>query len=175
MQMTILIVTLVGMLVIAAIFLKAVSAGATAADGDTPPRDTDRLRSRLISALLVGGVIVTVASLWQWPHSVSASSEPVTVNVTGGQWYWEIDKETLPAGTPIIFNVHTKDVNHGMGIYNAAGRLVVQIQGMPGYVNRVRHVFDTPGAYRVLCMEFCGLAHHDMVSAFVVSARGKGE
>ncbi|MFT5486354.1 MAG: cytochrome c oxidase subunit 2 [Paracoccaceae bacterium] len=173
MQMTILIVTLFGMLVIAAIFLKAVSAGTTAATEDTPPQDTDRMRMRLVLALLAGGVVVTFASLWQWPHSVSASSQTVSVNVTGGQWYWEIDKETLPAGRPIVFSVHTKDVNHGMGIYNAAGRLIVQIQGMPGYVNRVRHVFDQPGRYRVLCMEFCGLAHHDMVSEFVVSASGK--
>ena len=171
--MTVLIVTLVGMLVIAAIFLRAVGGRATSASETSPPVDTDRMRLRLISALLVGGVVVTAASLWQWPHSVSTSSQPVMVNVTGGQWYWEIDRETIPAGKPIIFNVHTKDVNHGMGIYNAAGRLVVQIQGMPGYVNRVRHVFDNPGPYRVLCMEFCGLAHHDMISEFVVSASGK--
>jgi cytochrome c oxidase subunit 2 len=39
---------------------------------------------------------------------------------------------------------------------------------MPGYINKVEFVFDNPGQYRVLCMEFCGVGHHDMNDEFEV-------
>jgi cytochrome c oxidase subunit 2 len=37
-----------------------------------------------------------------------------------------------------------------------------QTQAMPGYMNRLRVTFDQPGTYTVLCLEFCGMAHHRM-------------
>lgn len=40
---------------------------------------------------------------------------------------------------------------------------------MPGYVNRLVHTFDRPGRYRLLCLEFCGVVHHDMVAEFEVT------
>lgn len=113
---------------------------------------------------------MTAASLWQWPHDVRAEAGSVTVNVTGAQWSWEIDRDSVPLGKTIVFNVHAADVNHGMGIYDDEGRLLAQTQGMPGYVNQVRYVFERPGTYRVLCMEFCGIAHHDMIGQFEVAA-----
>ena len=68
----------------------------------------------------------------------------------------------------MIFNVYSKDVNHGMGVADPSGTLLFQTQSMPGYINQVRHVFNEPGTYRVLCMEFCGVAHHDMTDEFTV-------
>ena len=50
---------------------------------------------------------------------------------------------------------------------------LAQTQGMPGYVNQVRYVFERTGTYRVLCLEFCGIAHHDMIGQFdVVASEG---
>ena len=57
-----------------------------------------------------------------------------------------------------------------MGVYDEETRLLFQTQGMPGYVNKVSYTFDKPGTYRVLCMELCGVAHHDMISEFTVVA-----
>ena len=37
---------------------------------------------------------------------------------------------------------------------------------MPGYVNRLRLRLDKPGRYKVLCMELCGMQHHEMRGAF---------
>lgn len=167
MQTIVLLVSLAGMAVVAGAFIVAVRASGAAAE---VPADTERRRSRLLWGLIVLGVVVTAGTLWQWPHDVSAGSGAVTVNVTGAQWSWEIDRETVPANTVIVFNVHATDVNHGMGIYNEAGTLLTQTQGMPGYVNQVRYVFDEPGMYRVLCMEFCGVAHHEMIHEFEVVA-----
>jgi len=60
-----------------------------------------------------------------------------------------------------------KELEHTV---DPSGTLLVQTQGMPGYVNKVRYVFRRPGTYRVICLEFCGVAHHDMNDSFEVVA-----
>lgn len=167
MHMTILLVSLAVMALVAGAFIAAVRASRATKE---PPPGVERRRGGLIWSLLILGIVVTAASLWRWPHDVRADSGAVTVNVTGAQWSWEIDQGAIPAGATVIFNVHTKDVNHGMGVYDPHGRLLAQTQGMPGYVNQVRYVFEQPGTYRVLCLEFCGIGHHDMTNAFEVVA-----
>lgn len=170
MQMPILIVSLAAMALVAWFFVGAVRASGAGAQGGA---GTEKARSRLIWGLLIVGIAVTAASLRPWPHDVSADAGTVAVNVTGAQWSWEIDRETVPLGKTVVFSVHTRDVNHGMGVFDEAGTLLVQIQGMPGYVNQVRYVFERPGTYRVLCLEFCGVAHHEMNGSFDVVA-GEG-
>jgi cytochrome c oxidase subunit 2 len=48
-------------------------------------------------------------------------------------------------------------------------RIVAQTQAMPGYTNILRYTFSQPGTYQVLCLEFCGLAHHDMKAEIAVA------
>lgn len=160
MQMMVLAIALVFMTVVAMAFFSAVRASGAAVQISDPESE----RTRLIWAMLALGAVVTMASLLHWPHAVAKGADTVTVNATGYQWYWEFDREEVPAGKPIVFNVHTKDVTHGLGVVSPSGRLLFQTQAMPGYVNKVEHVFDQPGTYRVLCLEFCGTAHHDMTS-----------
>jgi cytochrome c oxidase subunit 2 len=69
---------------------------------------------------------------------------------------------TVPVGVVVEFRVTTLDVNHGFSLYAPDGSLMAQTQAMPGYVNRLRVVFDKPGMYTVLCLEFCGMSHHRM-------------
>jgi cytochrome c oxidase subunit 2 len=68
----------------------------------------------------------------------------------------------------VEFEVSSKDVNHNFAIYNSAGELVAQVQSMPDYTNRLFHTFDAPGHYYVLCLEYCGVAHHAMNAEFDV-------
>lgn len=167
MQTTVFIVSLILMAVVALVFWRAVRA----VDADTELQNVDKRRNGFIWALLVFGVAVTVFSLREWPHAIAAGNDVVTVNATGGQWFWEIDRTVVPAGQTIVFLLHAKDVNHGFGIADSSGQLLFQTQAMPGYVNKVAHVFDTPGTYRVMCLEFCGVGHHEMNDTFKVVAR----
>ncbi|GJL98344.1 MAG: hypothetical protein DHS20C07_00240 [Methyloligella sp.] len=128
-------------------------------------------RKKYIWAMFFIGIIVTFASLWRYPHTISNSTQAQAINVTGAQWYWEIDKEEVLLNKPVVFNVHTTDVNHGMGVLNSDGKLMFQTQAMPGYVNKVEHVFTKPGEYKVICLEFCGVSHHDMITEFQVVAK----
>ena len=72
-------------------------------------------------------------------------------------------------GENVVFNVTAIDVTHGLGIYDPDMRLITQTQAMPGYTNSLAVTFDAPGTYKLLCMEYCGLAHHGMVSEFTVT------
>ena len=171
MQTIILAITLVLMAVISIIFWRVVGAvNASSALSDTGSR-----RSKIFWALVVLGVLVTAGSLRQWPHAVAAGDEVVQVNATGDQWSWKIDTRKVPVGKKVVFNLHTNDVNHGFGVADQSGRLLFQIQAMPGYINKVTYVFDKPGPYRVMCMEFCGVGHHDMNDEFEVVTNQGGK
>ncbi len=73
-------------------------------------------------------------------------------------------------GRPVEFRVTAGDVNHGMGVYDETLRLLVQVQAMPGFTNRLVYTFAEPGTYRLLCLEYCGLAHHGMIAELKVTA-----
>jgi cytochrome c oxidase subunit 2 len=129
-----------------------------------------RIRARGFWLLLVGLPI----SVWLFrenPYTAEAAA-PQVINAVGYQWYWELDRDEVTAGKPVEFRFTSADVNHGFGIYDAAGTLVAQTQAMPGYVNRLIHVFEAPGTYQVLCLEYCGLAHHAMTAEIQVTAGG---
>lgn len=162
MQMLVLAISLAIMAVVAWAFWAAASGAGSGAEG------AEGRRNPLIIGLAVIGVLVTAASLRPWPHAAAAGA--AVINVSGGQFYWEIDAETVPLGVPVAFNAHTTDVTHGFGVMDASGRILLQVQAMPGYVNRVDYTFDAPGLYRVVCLEYCGIAHHDMQTEFTVAA-----
>ncbi|CAD0186994.1 hypothetical protein RUESEDTHA_03905 [Ruegeria sp. THAF57] len=163
MQTTILLITLVLMAGVLTLILRTVRA----TDGPAPSQTVNRTRSWLIWAMIAGGVIISVASLREWPHA-DAGGDALVVNVTSGQWWWDTDTTEIPLGQQVEFRVTTEDVNHGLGIYDPDMRLVAQVQAMPEYINKLVHTFDEPGTYQILCMEFCGIAHHDMTYEFDV-------
>ena len=163
MQTTILLITLGLMAATLVLILRSV----LATNGPPPSENAPKMRIRLLYAMVAFGVVVSVASLREWPHA-SAGSDAMVVNITSGQWWWETDTTEIPLGQQVEFHVTSDDVNHGLGIYDPDMRLVVQVQAMPTYTNKIVHTFDQPGTYQILCMEFCGIAHHDMAYEFDV-------
>jgi cytochrome c oxidase subunit 2 len=120
---------------------------------------------------LVGVFVPTIAfSLTRTPYPSAGQTAAVVVQATGHQWTWDVAPDTVPARELVEIRVTGADVNHGLGVYDLNDRLITQAQAMPGYTNVIRHTFATPGTYRILCLEYCGLGHHTMVSKLVVSA-----
>lgn len=74
----------------------------------------------------------------------------------------------IPSGRLVEMRVSSLDVNHGLGIYSAGGQVLAQTQAMPGYVNRLLVRFDKPGKYKLICLEYCGVAHHRMLGELTV-------
>ena len=167
MQSYVLVISLLLMIVVAAVFWWVVGHSAANAQHE-PIGHVEGYRSGLFWGLVVLGVVVAVGTLRPWPYGVSAADDAVIVTAAGSQWSWEIAPQEVPAGRPIVFKVTSSDVNHGFGIYDSDGTMLFQTQAMPGYVNQVQYTFTKPGQYRILCMEYCGLVHHDMIDKIEV-------
>lgn len=132
-----------------------------------------RIRAVLFWTLVVLATPTMLYSLTSLPYSEAAVSgdqkSAQVVDAVGHQWYWTLSRNTVAAGTPVEFRVTSADVNHGFAIYDSAMNLVAQTMAMPEYVNTLRHTFDEPGTYQVLCLEYCGLIHHNMIAEIQVS------
>ncbi len=126
--------------------------------------------------LFAFGLIVLVAgnyrALVALPFVTPAPSGAVQrVDVVGEQWSWKIAPAEVKVGEPVEFHVTSKDVNHGFGLYDEGLRVLAETQAMPAYTNVLRYTFTRPGTYRILCLEYCGVSHHDMMTEIAVIAR----
>lgn len=162
MQASVLVISLSLIGLVAVLFAWVVLNSTIQAEPAPDKAALERRRVFLIWGFVVLGFVVTYASLKTWPHDARASEDTVEVDVIASQWSWEISRNEVPLATPVVFNVGSRDVNHGIGVYDPDGTLLFQTQAMPGVTNRVRHTFAKAGTYRILCMEYCGLAHHGM-------------
>jgi len=129
------------------------------------------LRKRWLALLLVIGVLVFGISLFDLPYASGSGSGRTLVKVTGGQFFWSLTPDQVPAGAKVRFNVTSIDVNHGFGLYDPHGHLIGSVQAMPGYHNKLDLTLNEPGRYMIRCMEFCGLNHATMEGSFTVVRR----
>jgi len=129
------------------------------------------LRKRWLALLVVVGVLVLGISFFELPYASGGAAGRTVVKVTGGQFFWSLDPDRVPAGTRVRFDVTAVDVNHGFGLYSPRGHLLGQVQAMPGYHNKLDLTLDEAGVYRIRCFEFCGLNHATMDGSLTVTAR----
>jgi cytochrome c oxidase subunit 2 len=113
-------------------------------------------------------------------HNIAAlsSKNPVTIQVIGHQWWWEVRYEAtqadetvitaneihVPLGQPVVIKTSSTDVIHSFWAPNLHGKRDL----IPGYENALWIQADRPGVYRGQCAEFCGHQHAHM--AFYVIA-----
>ena len=177
-QDTVWIIALVGMGLITLGFLHVINQAGKPADDDATRKSahtSNVLRRWLFGILLVLFVGGSYATLRQFP--IPSQHTPLgihqVVDVVAKQWSWDINPNQVNADSPVEFRVTSTDVNHSFAIYAPDGRIVTQTQAMPGFVNKLVYTFTQPGSYRVLCLEYCGVAHAGMASEItVVAANG---
>ncbi|MGH8462242.1 MAG: cytochrome oxidase [Stenotrophobium sp.] len=177
MQNEVWVITLAGIGLVTLAFVWVIVQSTKAPASDQRQKTADSIRRWWFLALVVAGIGIAYATLKPFPiANQSANSQNAQiVNVVGHQWYWELSPAEVKADIPVEFDVTSADVNHGFAIYGPDDRIVTQTQAMPGYTNRLLHTFAQPGKYRVMCLEYCGLAHHAMITQFEVVADSKGE
>ena len=134
--------------------------------------DTARFGRRETAWLVIMVVALfalLMGTIFYVPYGESAGPNKQVVRVTGVQFAWSISPAEVKAGTPVEFLAHTEDVSHGFGVYRD-GALQFQANMITGQTQKIVHTFDEPGTYDVLCMEFCGVKHHEMISTLEVTA-----
>jgi cytochrome c oxidase subunit 2 len=104
------------------------------------------------------------------------SDTQCVINVTGQQWWWEVDypvqdgcggisepiitsgQMVIPTGTKVLVRGTSRDVIHSWWIPRLNGKRDM----VPGRVHTNRLEADEPGIYAGQCTEFCGLSHANM-------------
>jgi cytochrome c oxidase subunit 2 len=131
----------------------------------------------------VGGVaapiVILVALFGLTLHTLPATSPSagttgLTIDVTGRQWFWDVEYPAsgvrtanelhVPVGRTVNVKVTSADVIHSFWV----PELNRKIDVIPGQTNSLRLRADRAGVYRGQCAEFCGLQHAHM--AFLVVA-----
>lgn len=142
-----------------------------------------KVRGRYLAGLSGALLILLFITLQSLPYEQYQDKADVEVTVAGYQWSWRIaegdyngdlaqftgtNEITLPVNKNIKFAVKSNDVNHNFAVYDDDGLIVTQTQAMPGYTNSIHHVFKKKGDYKVLCLEYCGVAHAFMFATIHV-------
>ena len=125
----------------------------------------------LPAVLLAAIAIPTVNVLFKLN---AAPEDPLVINVTGQQWWWEFDYPTImgddelplvtanemviPAGQQIRLNITSRDVIHSFWIPRLNGKR----DAVPGRLQNWNMQADQPGEYWGQCTEYCGLSHTNM-------------
>lgn len=140
-------------------------------------------RASGIILVLGGATTVTVLALsvvsYGAQRTVFANDpDPVTVKLTGHQWWWEVQYQAdsphlsfttaneirVPVGRPVTVQLESADVIHSFWVPSLTGKMDL----ITGQQNSVQFTAKTPGIYRGQCAEFCGAQHAHM--AFTVRA-----
>ncbi|KEF34551.1 cytochrome C oxidase subunit II [Deinococcus sp. RL] len=72
----------------------------------------------------------------------------------------------VPAGRPVTIHLTSADVMHG---YQVTGTNI-NATAIPGQVTSFTTTFRRPGTLSLVCNEYCGTGHHNMVNTIVVEA-----
>ena len=130
--------------------------------------ETEKTWFGIVVVLLAALLFATIAFT---PYGRSAGSNAQSVDVKAVQFAWIVGAggSSIKAGTPVEFHLTSADVNHGFGVYTAGGKLLFQVQVMPGETQDYVYTFKKPGTYTILCIEFCGVDHAHMQGQLTVT------
>ena len=127
----------------------------------------------LPALILLGVSIPTVGTLMALNNT---DDTECIVNVTGQQWWWEMDypiqdgcggieapivtsgQMVIPTNTKVLIRGTSRDVIHSFWIPKLNGKRDM----VPGRVHTLRMEADYPGIFAGQCAEFCGLSHANM-------------
>ena len=130
----------------------------------------DRDRMLELSWMIIPFLLTLVFFVWG-ARAFDAHKHPpanaTQIEAIGRQWMWkfqhpggqaEINNLHVPVGDPILINMISQDVIHSLYI----PALRIQMETLPGRYTQLWFKADRPGAYRILCSEFCGTDHSVM-------------
>lgn len=180
--------TAVWIATVGALFWALARARRRAGNDEPLPPDGERRMTRAV-ALGVGASVVVLLVFLGYDLMVGRtlspvpSKHPVTIEVTGHQWWWEVqyadtavhDRFTtaneihVPVGEPVLFVLTAQDVIHSIWVPNLGGKKDL----IPGYTTSVWFQADTAGVYRGQCAEFCGVQHAKMALFIVAEPRAQ--
>ena len=136
----------------------------------------------IVPALILAAMAIpTVATIFDLNEEPDASENPILINVTAKQWFWEFEYQDeafitanemhIPIDTPIELRIGSPvdGVIHSFWVPNLNGKK----DAVPGRDHFWKIEADEEGTYLGQCAEYCGLSHADM--RFRVIAQSEDE
>jgi cytochrome c oxidase subunit 2 len=98
-------------------------------------------------------------------HGIPIVAPPpgADVYLTGMSFQWTPILR-LQKGVQYTLHLSALDVNHGFSLFP----INVNFQVVPGYDYGLRITPNAAGDFRIICNEFCGIGHHNMVGRVIV-------
>jgi cytochrome c oxidase subunit 2 len=138
----------------------------------------------LIPLLLV--IVLFVVTIQGQNRALEKSSRPaLEVDVLAFQWSWRFAYEgqgvevvgspgnipelVVPVGQPVRIRLRSADVVHSFYV----PRTLFKRQAIPGRTTEFDLTFEKVGTYQGHCVQFCGLAHDDMLFRVRVVSPGE--
>jgi cytochrome c oxidase subunit 2 len=138
----------------------------------------------LIPLLLV--IVLFVVTIQGQDRSLEKAARPaLEVDVLAFQWSWRFAYEgqgvevvgspgnvpelVVPVGQPVRFRLRSADVVHSFYV----PRTLFKRQAIPGRTTEFDLTFEKVGTYQGHCVQFCGLAHADMLFRVRVVSPGE--
>ncbi len=87
------------------------------------------------------------------------------VQMVARMWAFDPPEVRVPPGADVDLYLSALDVTHGVYIEHTN----VNLMAVPGAVNAARVRFDKAGEYHVICHEYCGAAHQNMMGKIIVA------
>ncbi len=134
-----------------------------------------------LELLWTGVPIILVATMFWFGFSgfmdfAYAPQNAYEIRVIGQKWKWQfeypngyIDQDLhVPVDRAVSLTLESNDVIHSLFI----PALRLKRDAVPGRYTTAWFKADTVGTYPILCAEYCGTAHSDMLARLVVHERG---
>jgi cytochrome c oxidase subunit II len=157
--------------------------------GDELPRQVHgnnrlELTWTLIPLLLV--IVLFVITIQGQNRSLEKATRPaLEVDVLAFQWSWRFDYQgqgvqvvgspgnvpelVVPVGQPVRIRLRSADVVHSFYV----PRTLFKRQAIPGRTTEFDLTFEKVGTFQGHCVQFCGLAHADMLFRVKVVSPGE--
>jgi cytochrome c oxidase subunit 2 len=102
---------------------------------------------------------------FQNPKVIKRDSLQYDAHFVAGMWSFEPAEVYLPVGAELDLYLTSKDVVHGFHIEKKG----LNMMAVPGGINKQTLKFDKAGIYRIVCHEYCGTGHQNMMSEIIVN------
>jgi cytochrome c oxidase subunit 2 len=87
-----------------------------------------------------------------------------SVHMLAHMWAWTPSPLHVPQGAAITFHVTSADVLHGFQVPGTT----INVTAVPGIIGSVTYTFGHAGTYNIICNEYCGIGHQNMIGRIIV-------
>jgi cytochrome c oxidase subunit 2 len=104
------------------------------------------------------------------PGLTQDSEHAYTLRVVAQMWQFDfgvkgqMPKITLQHGSSLKIVATSKDVTHGFYVEQHNVNMML----VPGQISEMDVVFNKPGIYHIICHEYCGPGHQNMIAVIEV-------